>query len=115
MDTLDRIKAQIETNPMILYMKGTPQFPQCGFSGQVVHILNLLNAKFAYVNVLENPDIRQMLPKYADWPTFPQLYINGELIGGCDIVTELYEQGELQKLLSDANVTAESMEAVAAN
>jgi monothiol glutaredoxin len=114
MDTLAKIKHQIESNALILYMKGTPQFPQCGFSGQVVQILKLCKAKFAFVNILENPDIRQTLPQYADWPTFPQLYLNGELIGGCDIVTELYEQGALQKQLEEAGVTAEAMEAVVA-
>lgn len=114
MDTLERIKSQIQNNSLILYMKGTPQFPQCGFSGQVVHILRLCKAKYAYINVLENPDIRQALPLYADWPTFPQLYLNGELLGGCDIVTELFEKGDLQKQLHDAQVTAEEMEAISA-
>ncbi len=114
MDTLQRIKQQIETHDLLLYMKGTPQFPQCGFSGQVVHILKVCKAKFAYVNILENPDIRQTLPLYANWPTFPQLYLKGELLGGCDIVTELFEKGDLQTQLSAANVLAESMEAVAA-
>lgn len=114
MDTLARIKLQIENNPLLLYMKGTPQFPQCGFSGQVVHILKTCKAKYAYVNILENPEIRQTLPGYANWPTFPQLYLNGELIGGCDIVTELFEQGELQKQLQNAQVISEVMEAVAA-
>src|SRR5476651_2472817 len=93
METLERIKLQIETHPLLLYMKGTPQFPQCGFSGQVVHMLRLCKANFAYVNILENPDIRQILPQYANWPTFPQLYLKGELLGGCDIVTELFEEG----------------------
>lgn len=114
MDTLARIKSQIENHDLLLYMKGTPQFPQCGFSGQVVHILRLCKAKYAYVNILENPDIRQTLPQYANWPTFPQLYLKGELIGGCDIVTELYEQGELQTQLSAQGVIAEAMEALAA-
>ncbi len=114
MDTLERIKQQIESHDLLLYMKGTPQFPQCGFSGQVVHILKICKAKFAYVNILENPDIRQTLPIYANWPTFPQLYLKGELLGGCDIVTELFQNGELEKQLTAANVLAESMEAVAA-
>lgn len=113
MDTLERIKQQIAKHDLLLYMKGTPQFPQCGFSGQVVHILKVCKAKFAYVNILENPDIRQTLPIYANWPTFPQLYLKGELLGGCDIVTELFEKGDLQKQLTAANVLAESMEAVA--
>lgn len=110
MDTLARIKQQIEGNPCLLYMKGSPSFPQCGFSGQVVHILKLCKAQFAYVNVLENPDIRQTLPTYANWPTFPQLYLNGELLGGCDIVTEMFEKGELQTMLTDANVVGEKMQ-----
>ena len=114
MDTLERIKRQIANHSLLLYMKGTPQFPQCGFSGQVVHILKLCKAKYAYVNILENLDIRQTLPHYAKWATFPQLYLNGELIGGCDIVTELFEQGELQNQLNAAGVTSDAMEAIAA-
>lgn len=112
MDTIERIKKQIENNDLLLYMKGTPQFPQCGFSGQVVHLLRLCKARFAYVNILENPDIRQTLPVYANWPTFPQLYLKGELIGGCDIVTELFEKEALQKQLSEAGVVAEAMEVI---
>lgn len=99
MDTLAKIKQQIESNPVILYMKGTPEQPQCGFSAQATRLLMACGKKFAFVNILENPDIRQQLPQYANWPTFPQLYVNGELIGGCDIMTELYQQGELQKIL----------------
>lgn len=102
-EVLDRIKQQITENPIILYMKGTPQFPQCGFSGQVAQILKLLEVtNYAHVNVLENPDIRQNLPVFANWPTFPQLWVNGELVGGCDIVTELYQSGELKKILDAA-------------
>jgi monothiol glutaredoxin len=104
-DTLERIKNQIATHPLLVYMKGTPQFPQCGFSSQVAQILKLCQANFAFVNILENPDIRQELPKYANWPTFPQLYLNGTLIGGCDIVTELYESGELHTMLEQAGMT----------
>ena len=114
MDTLERIKSQIENNDLLLYMKGTPQFPQCGFSGQVIHILRQCKAKFAYVNILENPDIRQTLPLYANWPTFPQIYLKGDLIGGCDIVTEMFEQGDIQKQLTEAGVVATEMQAVAA-
>lgn len=99
-DTLARIKQQIAENPVILYMKGTPQFPQCGFSARAVNILQECGVEFAHVNILEEPEIRQVLPQYANWPTFPQLYINGELIGGSDIMLEMYEDGELQKLLS---------------
>lgn len=109
MDTLDRIKSQISSHSLLLYMKGSPDFPQCGFSGQVAHILSLCNAKYAYVNILENPDIRQILPQYAQWPTFPQLYVKGELVGGCDIVTEMYENGELLPLLQQAGVTADKV------
>lgn len=105
MNTIDRIKSQLENNTVVLYMKGTPQFPMCGFSARVVESLSNLKAKYSFVNVLENPDIRAELPKYADWPTFPQLYINKELIGGCDIVMELFSNGDLEKLLQAANAT----------
>lgn len=106
MDTVDTIKQQIANNPVLLYMKGTPQFPMCGFSARVVQVLKTLKTRFSYVNVLENPDIRAELPKYAQWPTFPQLYINGELIGGCDIVMELHDQNELLPMLQEANAIA---------
>lgn len=112
MDVIARIRSQIEGHPLVLYMKGTPTFPQCGFSAQVVQILKLCKARYVFVNILENPDIRQALPQYADWPTFPQLYLKGELIGGCDIVTELYEQGTLQTQLEAAAVTGDVGEAV---
>jgi monothiol glutaredoxin len=102
--TIERIKRQIANNPVLLYLKGTPDFPMCGFSGRVIHILETLKAKYAYVNVLENPDIRAELPIYVSWPTFPQFYIKGELIGGCDILTELQHKGELEPML--ANVGA---------
>lgn len=101
-ETLDRIKRQIGGNTVLLYMKGNPDFPMCGFSGRVIQILDALKTKYAYVNILENPDIRATLPVYAKWPTFPQLYIQGELIGGCDIVSELHQKGELQSLLENA-------------
>ena len=109
MDTLDRIKAQIGGHELLLYMKGRLDIHNSGFFQQVAHILNLCQAKYAYVNVLENPDIRQTLPQYAQWPTFPQLYLNGELLGGCDIVTEMYENGELLSALQQAEVTAEKV------
>lgn len=99
MNTLDKIKQQIADNTIILYMKGNPQEPHCGFSAQAVRCLQACGARFAHVDVLSNPDIRQTLPSYANWPTFPQLYIKGELIGGCDIITELYESGELENLV----------------
>ncbi len=105
--TTEKIKQQIAEHPILLYMKGTPQFPQCGFSSQVVQILNGYGQTYSFVNVLENPDIRAVLPQVANWPTFPQLYIQGELIGGCDIVCEMHEEGELQPLIdrvSDSEV-----------
>jgi monothiol glutaredoxin len=101
MDTMAKIKEQIENNKIILYMKGTAQMPQCGFSAKAVRTLMACGAEFATVDVLANPDIRQTLPSYANWPTFPQLYINSQLIGGCDIIVELYESGELQKLINE--------------
>lgn len=94
---IEVIKQQIAEHPLILYMKGTPDVPCCGFSARVVQILKACGAKFAYVNILENPDIRRELPGYANWPTFPQLYCHGELIGGCDIIEQLYKTGDLQK------------------
>src|SRR3990167_9678874 len=100
MDILEKIKSQIAENPIILYMKGTPQQPQCGFSARAVEALTSCGREFAFVNILENPDIRATLPKYANWPTFPQLYIKGELIGGCDIIVELMHKGELKKLVA---------------
>lgn len=100
MDVIDRIKNQLETNSVILYMKGTPDFPQCGFSGQTVQALDACNAKYHYVNIFEDPELREALKTYSNWPTYPQLYISGELVGGCDIVISLYNQGELVKMLA---------------
>ncbi len=108
MDVMERIRQQVETNPVILYMKGTPSMPQCGFSSRTSQALLACNADFAHVNVLADPEIFQNLPRYADWPTFPQLYINGELIGGCDITLELYQSGELQKLLETVKKPTET-------
>ena len=102
METLEKIKQQIAENKIILYMKGSPKLPQCGFSARAVQALAACGAEFAFVDVLQNPDIRATLPKYANWPTFPQLYINGELIGGCDIILELYQSGELKTLIEQA-------------
>lgn len=98
----ETIKDQIEANPIILYMKGSPQAPQCGFSAQTVQCLIACGERFAYVDVLANPDIRANLPHYANWPTFPQLFVGGELVGGCDIITEMFETGELQPLVKEA-------------
>ena len=100
MDIMEQIKQQVEGAPIVLYMKGTPKFPMCGFSAQVVEALKAVGAEYDSYNVLEEPELRANLPKYADWPTFPQLYIGGELVGGCDIVVDLYRQGELQKMVA---------------
>jgi monothiol glutaredoxin len=102
MDVNERIKKQLESYPVLLYMKGTPDFPQCGFSAKTVSVLRAAGAKFAYINIFEDPEIREGLKAYSNWPTFPQLYVNGELIGGCDIAVELHESGELQKILGEA-------------
>jgi monothiol glutaredoxin len=102
MDVLDRIKEQVESNPIIIYMKGTPQFPQCGFSSRTAAALQDCGEKFAYVNVLADPEIFENLPRFADWPTFPQVYINGELVGGCDITLEMHASGDLQKMVKEA-------------
>lgn len=99
MDVNERIKEQLENNPVLVYIKGTPDFPQCGFSGQTVAALKAIGRPFAYVNIFEDPEIREGLKTYSNWPTFPQLYVDGELIGGCDIIVEMYHSGELQKLL----------------
>ena len=99
MDTITRIKEQIENTPVLLYMKGTPDFPQCGFSAKAVECLKREGQPFAYVNILQDPEIRAELPKYANWPTFPQLWIKGELVGGCDIIMEIHENGELAEML----------------
>lgn len=107
-DILDNIRQQIASYPAILYMKGTPQFPQCGFSSRVVTILKNLGTPFAYINILQEPEIRANLPQVSDWPTFPQLFINGELVGGCDIIEELHEEGELAPLFADLEWPEES-------
>ena len=101
-DIAKAIKEQIANNPILLYMKGSPHAPQCGFSARTVQCLMACNQRFSYVDILTNPAIRQTLPAIANWPTFPQLYVNGELIGGCDIVSDMHAQGELQPLLESA-------------
>jgi monothiol glutaredoxin len=108
MDINESIKEQIENNPVILYMKGSPNQPQCGFSARTSQALMACGERFAYVDVLSNPEIRANLPAYANWPTFPQLWVGGELIGGCDIVEEMYESGELQPLVKEAATAAEA-------
>jgi len=102
MDAQKQIDETVKGNPVVLFMKGTPQFPQCGFSATVVQILKACGVnQFASVNVLAEPEIRQGIKDYANWPTIPQLYINGEFVGGCDIVKEMYQAGELQKALEN--------------
>jgi monothiol glutaredoxin len=93
MDTIEIIKEQLQSNQILLYMKGSPNQPQCGFSARTVEALMACGERFAYVDILTNPDIRATLPGYGNWPTFPQLWVNGELVGGCDIVTEMHESG----------------------
>ena len=100
--TIERIKAQLASKPIFIYMKGTPDFPQCGFSMRTVQALRAAGAKdFGFCNVLEEPDIRAGLKSYSNWPTFPQLYIKGELVGGCDIALEMAASGELKKLVDE--------------
>ena len=104
MDVIERIKQQVDENQVLLYMKGTPDFPQCGFSARTSQILNACGVKYGHVNVLAEPDIRASLPKYSNWPTFPQLFVKGELIGGCDIAIEMFESGELKKLFEEKGI-----------
>lgn len=101
-ETFEKIKHQLSENIILLYMKGSPKMPQCGFSARAVQCIEACGVDFAYVDILSNPDIRQALPQYSDWPTFPQLYVKGELIGGSDIIADLYQQGELESLLREA-------------
>ena len=100
----DRIKQDVAANPVVLFMKGTPVFPQCGFSAAVVQILTHLGVKFKGVDVLTDPEIRQGIKEYSSWPTIPQLYVKGEFVGGCDIIREMFQSGELQGLLKDKGV-----------
>ena len=106
MDIIDTIKEQIANNPVLIYMKGAPNAPQCDFSARAVQALMACGEKFAYVDILQNPEIRANLPAYANWPTFPQLWINGELVGGSDIILELHESGELQEMIKAAQPAA---------
>ena len=102
MNAIERIQSTLASAPVVLYMKGTPDFPQCGFSAQTVGALRASKAKFEYVNIFEDPEVRDALKTYSNWPTYPQLYVNGELVGGCDIVVEMYKNGELKQLLAEA-------------
>ena len=102
MEIQEEIKNIVEGNPIVLFMKGSPDFPQCGFSMRTSEALKACNVEFAHVDVLAQPDMRANLPQYSNWPTFPQVFINGELVGGCDIVMDLYEKGELQTMTQEA-------------
>ena len=104
----ERIRADLNANDVVLYMKGTPVFPQCGFSAQAVQILSMLEVKFKGVDILADPSLRQGIKDFSNWPTVPQLYIKGEFIGGCDIMREMVQSGELQKTLADKGVTFEN-------
>jgi monothiol glutaredoxin len=103
----DRIQQTVDADPVVLFMKGTPIFPQCGFSAVTVQVLSQIGVKFKAYNVLEDDDLRQGIKEFSDWPTIPQLYVKGEFVGGCDIVREMYETGELKGLLDDKGVAAE--------
>ena len=103
------IDNEVKSNDVLLFMKGTPSFPQCGFSGQVVQILDHLGIEYKGVNVLENWDVRQGIKDYSNWPTIPQLYVKGEFVGGCDIVREMFQSGELKTLLQGKGITVETV------
>jgi monothiol glutaredoxin len=105
MDVVERIKSELSSSPVVLFMKGTPDFPQCGFSAQTVAALRALGAEFKSVNIFEEPELREALKRYSNWPTYPQLYVKGELVGGCDIALEMYRSGELEKLLAGVGAT----------
>jgi monothiol glutaredoxin len=102
LDVIERLRDIVDTHPIVLFMKGTPQFPMCGFSSRTAQALKALGAEFHSVNVLEDPEVRANLPRFSSWPTFPQLFIKGELIGGCDITMELYDRGELERMVREA-------------
>jgi monothiol glutaredoxin len=106
MSAQDTIKSEITSNDVVLFMKGTHQFPMCGFSGQVVQILDYIGVNFKGINVLEDADLRQGIKDYANWPTIPQLYVKGEFVGGCDIVREMFQSGELVTHLNEHGITA---------
>lgn len=106
MEVVDRIKDQVESNPVIIYMKGTPQMPMCGFSSRASEALKQCEKEFAYVNIIADPEVHENLPRFSEWPTFPQLFIKGELVGGCDIMMELAASGELKKMIDEAAADA---------
>ncbi len=102
MDVVERIRKELGSSPVVLFMKGTPDFPQCGFSAQTSGALRKLGAKFHTVNIFDDAEMREALKQYSNWPTYPQLFLNGELVGGCDIAMEMYRNGELRSLLESA-------------
>jgi len=104
MDVMERIKQELGSQPVVLFMKGTPDFPQCGFSARTAQVLKASGVEFGHVNVLAEPEIRANLPKFSNWPTFPQLFVKGELVGGCDIAVEMFESGELKKLFEEKGI-----------
>ena len=104
MEIAERIRNEIESQPVVLFMKGTPDFPQCGFSAKTSQVLKSLGVEFGHVNVLAEPEVRANLPRYSNWPTFPQLFVKGELVGGCDITVEMFQSGELLKLLDEKGI-----------
>jgi monothiol glutaredoxin len=104
----DRIADEVNSNDVLLFMKGTPVFPQCGFSAAVVQVLSQLGVKFKAIDVLKDPEIRQGIKEFSNWPTIPQLYVKGEFVGGCDIVREMYESGELKSLLAEKGIALET-------
>jgi monothiol glutaredoxin len=106
MDVVERIKSELGSSPVVLFMKGTPDFPQCGFPAQTVAALRAVGADFKHINIFEEPEMREALKRFSNWPTYPQLYVNGELLGGCDIALEMYRNGELKKVLSQAGAVA---------
>jgi monothiol glutaredoxin len=108
MSVVDRIKSDISENDVVLYMKGTPIFPQCGFSAAVVGVLTNLGVKFKGINILEDPELRQGIKEFSSWPTVPQLYVKGEFIGGCDIVREMHQSGELQQVLGQKGIATKA-------
>ena len=105
--TRERIQTEVDANDVLLFMKGTPVFPQCGFSAAIIQVLSHLQVKFSSINVLEDPDIRDGIKQYSDWPTIPQLYVKGEFVGGCDIIREMYETGELKTFLEEKGLHSE--------
>ena len=107
-NTRQRIQTEVDTNDVLLFMKGTPVFPQCGFSAAVIQVLSHLQVKFNSVNVLEDMDIREGIKHYSDWPTIPQLYVKGEFVGGCDIIREMFETGELSTFLTEKGIELSS-------